>query len=287
MPLRGQLPTFHRLRIATAIVCAVGTATAAENVRVTFDRDVMAVLSKAGCNLGACHGNANGKGGFKLSLRGEDPAWDHAALTRDAMQRRVDVFEPDASLILTKPTGKLAHEGGVRFKYGSLPYDILREWIAAGAKGPDSALPAVVGIDVMPREAIVVEPQQSVELRVIARFADGSERDVTELAVYELTDGIVRVDPIGHVSREQFGQTTIIVRYLTAQMPVRLAFLPAKPDFVWTSPQPANYIDEHVFARLKQLQINPAEVCDDATFVRRAYLDALGVLPTAEEARSF
>ena len=252
-----------------------------------FDRDVMAVLSKSGCNLGACHGNANGKGGFKLSLRGEDPAWDHAALTRDAMQRRVNVFEPDASLILAKPIGKLAHEGGVRFKHGSLEYDILRDWIAAGAKGPDSSLPAVVGIEVVPREAIFVDPQHEVALRITANFADGSTRDVTPLAVYELTNAVAAVDAAGRVEREQFGQTTIIVRYLTAQTPVRLAFLPARPDFVWKNPQPANYIDEHIFARLKQLQMNPADVADDATFVRRAFLDALGILPTAEEAQLF
>src|SRR5262245_5636973 len=181
MPLRGQLPTFHRLTIATAIVCAVGTATAAENVRVTFDRDVMAVLSKAGCNLGACHGNANGKGGFKLSLRGEDPAWDHAALTRDAAQRRVNRFDPDASLLLAKPSGKLAHEGGVRFKHDSLEYGILRNWIAAGAKGADSNLPRLAGIDVSPSHAILIDPQERVQVQVSARFADGTSRDVTRL----------------------------------------------------------------------------------------------------------
>src|SRR5688572_18470435 len=274
--------------LAAAITLLIGLvwpAHAADSV--TFDCDVMAVLSKAGCNLGACHGNANGKGGFKLSLRGEDPSRDHAALTRDAMQRRVNRFEPEASLILAKPSGKLAHEGGVRFKRDSLEYGILRDWIAAGAKAPDSSLPTIVGIEVLPREAIVVQPIETVELRVTARFADGSEREVTRLTVYELTDAVAAVDRGGRVRREQFGQTTVIVRYLTAQTPVRLAFLPARPDFVWTNPQPANYIDEHVFARLKQLRINPADVCDDATFVRRAYLDALGILPTADEARSF
>ena len=274
--------------LAAAITLLIGLvwpAHAADSV--TFDRDVMAVLSKAGCNLGACHGNGNGKGGFKLSLRGEDPSRDHAALTREASQRRVNLFEPDASLILAKPSGKLAHEGGVRFKQDSLEYGILRDWIARGAKGPDASLPAVAGIEVTPTEGIVAEPQDEVPLSVTAKFADGGTRDVTRLAVYELTDTIAVVDPGGRVTREQFGQTTIIVRYLTAQQPVRLAFVPARPDFAWRDPQPTNYIDEHIFARLKQLQINPADVCDDATFVRRAYLDALGVLPTAGEARSF
>jgi hypothetical protein len=278
----------HSRRVCIAAAAWMLTAVASGEERpVTFDRDVMAVLSKAGCNLGACHGNANGKGGFKLSLRGEDPARDHAALTRDAMQRRVNIFDPEASLILAKPGGKLAHEGGVRFKNDSLAYRVLRDWIAAGAKGPDSSLPALQSIEVTPGEAIVTEPKESVELRVTARFADGTTRDATRLAVYELTNAIAAVDAGGRVEREQFGQTTIIVRYLTTQMPVRLAFLPSRPDFVWQAPRPANYIDEQIFARLKQLQINPAEVCDDATFVRRAYLDALGILPTAAEARQF
>src|SRR5687767_456759 len=110
-----------RVLSVLALLGLFGTgATLADEPSFAFD--VMAVLSKAGCNLGACHGNANGKGGFKLSLRGEDPTRDHAALTRDAMQRRVNRFEPEASLILAKPSGKLAHEGGVRFKRDSLEY---------------------------------------------------------------------------------------------------------------------------------------------------------------------
>ena len=284
----GRLPTPPWLNFAAAIgILSLALPETRAEDRVTFDREVMAVLSKAGCNLGACHGNANGKGGFKLSLRGEDPSWDHAALTRDAAQRRVNRFEPEASLILAKPSGKLAHEGGVRFKHDSPEYGILRNWIADGAKGPNSSLPLLAGIDVTPAEAILADPQESVQLQVTARFADGTSRDVTKLAVYELTNTVASASHDGLATREQLGQTTIIVRYLTAQQPVRLAFLPARPDFVWQAPPPANYIDEHIFERLKELKINPSPVCDDATFVRRAYLDALGILPTADEARVF
>jgi hypothetical protein len=296
--MRCPLPTIAFLVRQTGrglgLWCAVGLA-AAGSLRaddaalpsVSFDRDVMAVLSKAGCNLGACHGNASGKGGFKLSLRGEDPAWDHAALSRDALQRRINRLDPDASLILQKPSGKLPHQGGVRFRPDSHEYRILRQWIAAGAGGPDSALAPLETMEVTPRELLLVDPQSSVQLAVRARFADGTERDVTALAVYELTDGVVSVDGGGRVERQQFGQTTVLVRYLSAQLPVRLAFLRRRPDFTWSAPTPANYIDEQIFARLAQLQLRPSVLCDDATFVRRAYLDAIGVLPTADEARQF
>ena len=282
----GRMPTLLGLHLA-AIVAGAVVATARGDEAVAFDRDVMAVLSKAGCNLGACHGNANGKGGFKLSLRGEDPTWDHAALTRESAQRRVNRFEPEGSLILAKPSGKLAHEGGVRFQRDSLEHAILRDWIAAGAKGPDLSRPRLEGIEVMPAETILVDPQDSVQLQVTARFADGASRDVTRLAVYELTNAVASASASGLVQREQTGQTTIIVRFLTAQQPVRLAFLPARTNFVFAAPPPANYIDEHIFARLKELQINPSSVCDDATFVRRAFLDAMGILPTGEEALAF
>jgi len=254
---------------------------------VAFTTDVMAVLSKAGCNLGACHANTNGKGGFKLSLRGEDPAADYEALVRQVEQRRVNLLDPAASLILQKPTGLIVHQGGLRFSRDSQEYRILRDWIEAGAPPPDACTPQVVKLDVSPPSAVLVEPAEQIQLQVTAHFSDGTRRDVTRLACYELTSRLATVDAGGLVGREQHGELTVIVRFLNQQVAVPIAFLPARPGFAWHEPAAVNYIDELVHAKLRMLNINPSPLVEDRVFVRRAYLDAIGLLPTAEEAREF
>jgi Protein of unknown function (DUF1549)/Protein of unknown function (DUF1553) len=273
--------------VFVAFCAAVVVRRADANELPTFDRDVMAVLSKAGCNLGACHGNQNGKGGLKLSLRGQDPAADYEALVRGADQRRVNLLDPAASLILQKPTSQVVHQGGLRFKRDSLEYRLLHDWIAAGAVGPQASAPRLVRLELTPPEAVLIEPVESIQVRVTAHFSDSQSRDVTRLSCYEPTNRSVTVDHDGLVRREKLGQTTVIVRYLSRQLPVRLAFLPARPGFTWKSPQPVNYIDELVFAQLRTLRTNPSTGSNDTTFLRRAYLDVLGLLPTADEARDF
>lgn len=293
--MRG-LARHRRLRIADPAMLAVVwiaafpiSALAADrpDPPVSFRTDVMAVLSKAGCNMGVCHGNKFGKGGFKLSLRGEDPAADFAALSRDQTGRRINPLEPDRSLALLKPTMQVPHEGGRRFTLSSPEYSILHSWIAAGLPADSSGAPTLTDLAVEPRDVVVVEPEERAQLRATATFSDGSRRDVTGMAVYETSKQTADVGHDGLVSRRGMGTMTVAVRYLDKQAPARMAFVPARPGFVWTGPAPANYIDEHVFFRLKQLRINPSPVCSDTVFVRRAYLDLLGLLPTADEARQF
>lgn len=273
---------------AVVVLASLTIAPVLRAADVRFDVEVMAVLSKAGCNAGACHGNLNGKGGFKLSLRGEDADWDYAALTRQAQGRRVNALDPESSLLLRKPTGLAVHEGGRRFDVGSHEYDILRRWIADGAARRRDDAPSVVELTAEPAESILVEPATSTTIRARARFSDGTIRDVTRLAAFELSNPTIgEVDPSGAVRKLQDGETSVAVRFLQKQTTVRLAFVPARPGFRWADVQSNNYIDRHVFAKLQALRMNPSEVCDDTTFLRRAYLDIIGRLPDVADARAF
>jgi hypothetical protein len=256
-------------------------------VEVSFRNDVMAVLSKAGCNAGGCHGNASGKAGFKLSLRGQDPDLDYLALTRDQFGRRTDLLDPSQSLILLKATTTLAHEGGKRFTTNSAAYATLTQWIASGASNDVDTASRLERLDVTPREQFLVEPQSETQIRAMAIFTDGSVRDVTAEAVYDAANQVAQVSPEGKATQVTAGETTILVRYLDKQQPVRLAFFPARPGFRWSRPAVNNLIDEQVFAKLRKLRMNPSGLCSDEIFLRRAYLDLLGLLPTPTEAQSF
>lgn len=274
------------LRAACSLLLLPALSVAADSP-VSFRNDVMAVLSRAGCNSGACHGNLNGKGGFKLSLRGENAEFDYVALTRDALSRRLDLSRPADSLLLTKATMLHAHEGGQRFSRDSREYQWLHRWIAEGARLDDSSIPSPVRLHATPASEVVLDPNDRVQLRVEATFTDGSVRDVTRLACYEPSNLLVKIDTNGLVTRTGHGETTILVRYLDRQAVVRLAFVPNRPGFAWKAPPEHNYVDRHVFARLQALRLQPAELCTDSEFLRRAYVDTIGVLPTVEETRRF
>jgi hypothetical protein len=263
-----------------------GTSTARSSVPL-FRHEVMAVLSKAGCNQGTCHGNANGKGGLKLSLRGQNPEQDFETLTRHGGSRRANIVAPEESLLLRKPLMDVPHEGGRRFKVGSEESEILRQWIAAGMPADDDDAPKLLNLTAEPRLATVYTPETTAAIRAVAEFSDGQKRDVTNLAVYASSALLVALSDSGVATAERAGLTTITVRYLNQQVPMRLEFVPERPDFLASAPEPANFVDEFVFKQLASLKINPSEVCDDTAFLRRAFLDLTGLLPTAEAAQQF
>ena len=281
----------RKLYIAVSLLalCASAAAHAADGAP-SFRNDVMAILSKSGCNAGACHGNKSGKGGFKLSLRGENPAEDYSALTGGQSGQRTNVHAPDNSLVLRKATTQVTHEGGRRFDKESPEYAVLRAWIAGGAKKDDASAPVLTRLEVTPGPAqqVLVEPKRELKIEATAYFSDGSKRDVSRNAVYEQSEELAKVSIDGLVQRhDRDGETTVIVRYLNLQEPVRVAFVPARPDFVWSAPPAKNYIDDHVLAKLRTLRTTPSMPATDGEFIRRAYLDLLGILPTMEEAKLF
>jgi len=310
----ARIPPDLMIRFLLQFVCcaccawgalSAGMPSCAAAADVSFRTDVMAVLSKAGCNQGVCHGNQNGKGGFRLSLRGQDATEDLAQLVRDQAGRRVDRINSAESLLLRKPAMQVAHEGGQRFQTDSAEYKLLEAWINAGATDDVETAPNLTSLEVTfadastgasPTEralaqpdlfAVVAEPQETLQLRVIARFDDNSERDVTRLAVYDPAERLVSVDHDGQVTRQAFGETAVLVRYLQKQVAVRVAFVPAREGFDLPDPPPGHYIDDLVWAKLRSLRITPAELCSDSVFVRRVFFDLLNIPPSAEEARQF
>lgn len=253
----------------------------------SFRQEVSAILSRSGCNAGSCHGNLTGKGGLKLSIRGDDPAFDHAALTREMFGRRVDPLHPEESLLLRKATGELPHGGGVRFTRGSSEYAVMRSWIAAGCRD-DAGVALPVQLTVTPTRAVLFAPQDRVTIRAVATFPNGVERDVTSLVTFETTAiGIVQVRPTGEVTKERDGEVVVLVRYLNRQMPVSLAFLPDRPQPQLSQFQPASELDRRNAQLWQELRIEPVAPASDEVFIRRATLDACGVLPTAGEVRRF
>ena len=255
---------------------------------VSFRNDLIAALNVGGCNAGACHGTPSGKGGFKLSLRGYDPAADYLQLTRDALGRRTDPHDPDAGLILQKALGHVPHEGGQRFRPGSVPAQTLRAWLSEGLHDDRAGLPAVKSITILPGSRVLKQPARWQQLAVAATFTDGSVRDVTRLTVFSSSDSAVAdVNSHGLVEFNQAGEVAILCRYLETMETVRLMYLEPRPGFVWKDVPASNYVDQHVFAKLKMLSIPPSDLCADDEFIRRAYLDLCGVLPTPDEVKAF
>ncbi len=251
---------------------------------IDFGTEVIAALSRAGCNSGACHGSPKGKNGFQLSLRGFEPDVDYTRLSRGAFGRRTNRLSPDDSLVLNKGLGRVSHQGGVRFKVTDPSYQVLRTWIAQGCRPSDEAR-KLDRLEVLPARRRIARPQQQLVAR--AHYTDGTVRDVTNLCVFSSSDPSATVTADGFVTFRSTSVTTILVRYLGQIRGAELTYVDRDPNFTHASPPVANFIDRHVFARQKDLQLQPAAIATDEVFLRRVYLDAIGTLPTAEEAKQF
>ncbi len=254
----------------------------------SFRNDVIAALNVGGCNSGACHGTPSGKNGFKLSLRGFDPPADYLQLTRDQFGRRTGKHDPEQSLTLLKGVGKVPHEGGQRFGATSVPAEMITAWLTEGLRDDPTNLPAVKKVVVVPGSRVLKAPGQWQQLAVNATFTDDSTRDVTRLTNFSSSDpSIADVTPNGLVEFKRSGEVAILARYLEEMVSVRLTYLEPREGFVWSNPPETNYVDTHTFAKLKQMSIAPSDVCTDYEFVRRAYLDCIGRMPTPDEAKAF
>ncbi|HEY7427663.1 MAG TPA: DUF1549 domain-containing protein, partial [Gemmataceae bacterium] len=251
-----------------------------------FKEHVMPVLAKAGCNAGVCHASQYGKGGFKLSVFGFSPEDDYRALVRDSFGRRANTLTPSASLLLRKPTGAVPHEGGQRLQTDSVDYQMLAQWLGNGAPPPTAKEPKVVSLRVWPARRVGA-PGFTQQLQVLASYDNGRMRDVTALARFDSMDeGVLRVSPTGRVTTIGRGQGVALARF-EEQAEIATFVVPYADSADLAGWVDNNFIDRLAAAKFREIGISPSPLCDDAAFLRRAYLDATGTLPTPEQAAAF
>lgn len=253
-----------------------------------FENDILPILSKFSCNMSGCHGKAEGQNGFKLSVFGFDPRADHQALTQESRGRRINPLVPAASLLLTKASGGIPHGGGVRIAKTSEEYRTLYDWIVAGMPYGSDETPRVVAVKVTPQERTLTMRGVQ-QLRVTARYSNGVEADITHHARYQSNnEAVAKVDELGLVTAGDVpGDVAIMAAYL-GEVDIFRALVPrSEPLTAQAGPPVLNFIDGHIDSKLKKLRIEASPLCSDADFVRRVYLDLIGTLPTAAEARDF
>ena len=265
------------------VVVDAGTARA-----VSFRLDVMPVFMKHGCNNGSCHGAARGKDGFMLSLFGYDPAGDYYRLTRAIVGRRVDLAAPEKSLMLEKVTGTVAHTGGKLFDTKHDDYKTLLSWLKAGAPDDGPNAPEPVGVELLPSKVVFSGKAPTQKTVVLAKYSDGSVRDVTRLALYMTNnEAIAEIGKDGVVTGGGRGGAFVFARFGKYTVGSEVIVLPTDDKFTWPNPPEHNYIDAIVFDKLKKLHLAPSDLCSDEQFLRRVYLDLIGLPPTRDEYDAF
>ncbi len=276
-----------QLGAQTVVVEVVVKGTTAPHP-VSFQNETLAALSKAGCNMGACHGSPSGKGGFRLSLRAFDPPLDILTLRSEFFGRRTNPLNPGESLLLQKPLMEVAHGGGRRLTKGEPAWQVLHNWIGEGLQLDKPETPTLARIEILPSKRVLRDASDRQQLSINGYFSDGSVRDLTALTVFTSSnESVASVDDNGLVEKIGRGETAILARYLDKMATADVTFLEEVPGFKWSNPPENNFVDTHSFAKLKQLQILPSDVCTDEEFLRRAYLDLTGRLPRIDETEAF
>ena len=265
------------------VVAPVTVASAREEPKLSFVKDVVPIFTMGGCAGSNCHGSIRGQKGFKLSLFGYQPDLDY-----EAIGPRIDKQNPEKSLLLQKPTFQIQHGGGLRFPIGSLEYRTILEWIRSGATYDSAGSPRIASLTVYPTDRALPGVGATQQLIATAKYTDGTSRDVTHLVQYTSNNpDTVQVTSNGKVKGLQVGETAIMVRTLGQAVAAKI-YVPQPAAAKLPAPAPRNnYVDQHVFAKLERLHIQPSGLSSDEHFLRRVYLDTVGVLPTETEAREF
>ncbi len=270
-----------------SVAVPVQVAGVKETYDADFIRDVNPVLSKLGCTAGTCHGSKDGRSGFKLSLRGYDHEMDVRAFTDDLASRRVNCAAPDDSLMLLKAVAEVPHEGGRRTPRDSRYYQIMRAWIAEGAK-LNPATPRVTKIEIFPKNPVVQVIGSRQQMRVLATDASGATRDVTAEAFVESGNGdVVKAEGGGLISTLRRGEAPVLARFEGAYAATTVTVMGDRTGFAWQEPMAWGKVDELVAAKWKRMRMLPSDLCSDTDFIRRVYLDLTGLPPGPEDVRKF
>ncbi len=258
-------------------------------VERSFRNHVLPVLAKTGCNSGACHGALAGKGGFKLSLRGYDPETDFRTIVHQARGRRIELADPGRSLLLAKPSGAIPHKGGLRFEAGSVNYQVLADWISSGAKPPRDNDPRLEQLEVLPPTSLL-QPGDKQQVLVRAHYSNGRVEDVTRWAKYaSANESVAKIDENGLINVIGNGEGAITAWFSQKIVIARVTspYGNQIPEDVFANAPRRNFIDELVLSQLKRLNLKPSPRCRDEVFIRRAFVDTIGTLPTADEVQEF